>query len=63
MSLQKSIIVDANVILRYLLKDNAKFYKETEALFNDVFSSKKKILINALCYCGSNLCSPEALQG
>jgi len=46
MSLQKSIIiVDANVILRYLLKDNAKFYKEAEDLFNDAFSGKKKILI------------------
>ena len=45
MPLQKSIIVDANVILRYLLKDNEKFYKEAEALFNDAFSGKKKILI------------------
>ena len=38
-------MVDANVILRYLLKDNEKFYKEAEALFNDAFSGKKKILI------------------
>ena len=46
MPLQKNmIIVDANVILRYLLKDNEKFYKEAEALFNDAFSGKKKILI------------------
>jgi len=46
MSLQKSIaIVDANVILRYLLKDNEKFYKEAEILFDNAFSGKKKILI------------------
>jgi len=33
MPLQKNtIIIDANVILRYLLKDNEKFYKEAEAL-------------------------------
>jgi len=46
MPLQKNIIiVDANIILRYLLRDNEKFYKEAEALFNDAFSGKKKILI------------------
>ena len=46
MPLQKNtIIVDANVILRYLLKDNEKFYKEAEALFNDTFSGKKRIWI------------------
>ena len=46
MPLQKNtIIIDANVILRYLLKDNEKFYKEAEALFNDVFSGKKRIWI------------------
>ena len=46
MPLQKNtIIIDANVILRYLLKDNKKFYKEAEALFDDVFSGKKKIWI------------------
>ena len=46
MPLQKNtIIIDANVILRYLLKDNEKFYKEAEALFDDVFSGKKKIWI------------------
>ena len=46
MPLQKDIIiVDANVILRYLLRDNEKFYKEAEALFNDAFLGKKKILI------------------
>jgi len=46
MPLQKNIIiVDANIILRYLLRDNEKFYKKAEALFNDAFSGKKKILI------------------
>ncbi len=46
MLLQKNtIIVDANVILRYLLKDNEKFYKEAENLLNNAFSGKKKILI------------------
>jgi predicted nucleic-acid-binding protein len=57
MPLQKNmIIVDANVILRYLLKDNEKFYKEAEALFNEAFSGKKKNFDNAFCYCGSSLC-------
>jgi len=46
MPLQKNIIiVDANIILRYLLRDNEKFYKEAEALFNNAFSGKKRILI------------------
>jgi predicted nucleic-acid-binding protein len=31
--------------LLYQLKDNKKFYKEAEALFNEAFSGKKKILI------------------
>jgi len=43
MPLQKDIIVvDANVILRYLLKDSEEFYKEAECLFNKAFSGKKK---------------------
>lgn len=39
------IIVDANVILRYLLKDNEEFYKIFETLFEEAFSGKKKIWI------------------
>ena len=43
---QKSItIVDANVILRYLLKDNEELYKKAESMFNDILLGKKKILL------------------
>lgn len=43
---QKNIaIVDANVILRYLLKDNEEFYNRAEILFSDVLLGKKKILL------------------
>ena len=40
-----TIVVDANVILRYLLKDNEEFYKKAEKVFNKAFSGKKKVLI------------------
>ena len=43
---QKDIaIVDANVILRYLLKDNEELYKKAENLFNDILLGEKKILL------------------
>ncbi len=43
MPFQKNIIIiDANVILRYLLKDNEEFYEKVLALFDDVLSGKKK---------------------
>ena len=45
MPLQKNIIIDANVVLRYLLKDNEKFYEKAKALFDDVLLGKKKIWI------------------
>lgn len=38
-------IVDANVILRYLLKDDEELYKKAENLFNDILSGRKKILL------------------
>ena len=46
MPLQKdTVIVDANVILRYLLKDNEEFYRKAENLFNDVLWGKRKVLL------------------
>lgn len=38
-------IIDTNVVLRYLLRDHEGFYKEAEALFDQAFSGKKKILL------------------
>jgi predicted nucleic-acid-binding protein len=38
-------MIDANVILRYLLRDNEQLYKKAENLFNEVFSGRKKALI------------------
>ncbi len=39
------VIIDANVILRYLLRDNETLYKNAETLLNDVFTGKKKALV------------------
>ena len=38
-------LIDANVILRYLLRDNEELYAEAEEVFNDVMEGKAKILI------------------
>ncbi len=38
-------IIDTNVVLRYLLRDHEGFYKEAEALFDEVFSGKKKVVL------------------
>ncbi len=46
MSSQKDlVIVDANVVLRYLLKDHEEFYRKAENLFNDVLTGKRKVLL------------------
>lgn len=46
MNFPKNItIIDANIVLRYLLKDHEEFYREAEALFDKVFSGKKKVLL------------------
>ena len=42
---KNTIVVDANVVLRYLLRDHEEFYKEAEALFNEAFSGKSRILL------------------
>ncbi|SFN09498.1 PIN domain-containing protein [Thermodesulforhabdus norvegica] len=43
---EKSItLVDANVILRYLLKDNKELYAKAEEVFNAVFDGKAKVLL------------------
>ncbi|WP_369017688.1 PIN domain-containing protein [Thermatribacter velox] len=41
---RNTVIVDANVILRYLLKDDPKLYKKAEEFFDEVFSGLKKAL-------------------
>ena len=47
MNSQKNVtIIDANVVLRYLLRDHEEFYREAETLFNQAFSGKKKVFIN-----------------
>ncbi|NPB08236.1 MAG: type II toxin-antitoxin system VapC family toxin [Aquificae bacterium] len=37
--------MDANVVLRYLLKDHEEFYRKAENLFNDVLTGKRKVLL------------------
>jgi len=42
MQLKKNTaIIDANVIIRYLLKDNKEMYEITESFFKEVFANKK----------------------
>ncbi|EDP74796.1 PIN domain-containing protein [Hydrogenivirga sp. 128-5-R1-1] len=38
-------LIDANVILRYLLRDNKELYAKAEEVFNDMMEGKTKILI------------------
>ncbi len=38
-------LIDANVILRYFLKDNAELYAVAEKIFNGVMEGKVKVLI------------------
>ncbi|MEM3846352.1 MAG: PIN domain-containing protein [Candidatus Parvarchaeota archaeon] len=46
MQLKKNTItIDANVILRYLLKDNKDMYEICEKFFNEVFNSKTNAYI------------------
>ena len=40
------VMIDANVVLRYLLRDDENLYKTAEKFFNDVFLGKKKALLN-----------------
>jgi predicted nucleic-acid-binding protein len=35
------VVIDANIILRYLLKDNDKFYSLADKFFENVFAGKK----------------------
>ncbi len=43
---QKNILmIDANVILRYLLKDDEELYTRSESLFSDVFFGRKQVVI------------------
>ena len=42
MQSKKSIVaIDANIIIRYLLKDNEEFYSLADKFFEEVFSGKK----------------------
>ncbi len=38
-------LIDANVILRYLLRDSEELYAEAEKVFNEVMEGKAKVLI------------------
>jgi len=44
-SQKNMVMIDANVILRYLLRDNEQLYRKAENLFNEVFSGRKRALI------------------
>ena len=45
LSEKNTVLIDANVVLRYLLRDNEEFYRESETVFEDALSGKKKIYI------------------
>ncbi|MCK4277676.1 MAG: PIN domain-containing protein [Desulfurellaceae bacterium] len=46
MQSKKSIVaIDANIIIRYLLKDNEEFYSLADKFFEEVFSGKKAAYI------------------
>ena len=46
MQSKKSIVaIDANIIIRYLLKDNEEFYSLVDKFFEEVFSGKKTAYI------------------
>jgi len=42
---RKTIILDANVILRYLLQDNEKLYPKADEIFDKVLSGDIKLFI------------------
>ncbi|MDQ7082681.1 MAG: PIN domain-containing protein [Aquificota bacterium] len=44
-SQKNTVMIDANVILRYLLRDDEKLYKKAESLFDEVFSGRRRALI------------------
>ncbi|MGC8735013.1 MAG: PIN domain-containing protein [bacterium] len=43
--MDKKIIIDTNVVLRYLLKDHQEFYAKSEELFKSAISGKAKLYI------------------
>ncbi len=42
---ERRSLVDANVILRYLLKDNQRLYQMAEEFFHEVFSGKRVAIV------------------
>ena len=42
----RAVMVDANVVLRYLLRDDEQLYETAEGFFRDVILGKKKALLN-----------------
>ncbi|WP_456392033.1 PIN domain-containing protein [Persephonella sp.] len=42
LSKKNIVIVDANIVLRYLLEDDEKLFKNAKKFFEEVFSGKKK---------------------
>jgi len=42
---RKRSVVDANVILRYLLKDDQKLYQAAQEFFGEVFTGKRMALV------------------
>lgn len=44
----KSIIIDANIILRYLLADNSEFFEKSKVLFDKALNNELEILIKEI---------------
>ncbi len=42
---RNTVIIDANVVLRYLLKDDEDLFKQANKIFEEIFTGKKKAYI------------------
>ena len=42
---KNTVVIDANIIIRYLLKDNEELYNLSEKFFEEVFCGKKTVYI------------------
>lgn len=44
-------IIDTNVVLRYLLKDNESLYQEAKKIFNNIIIGQEKIILTQIVFC------------
>ncbi|WP_297453314.1 type II toxin-antitoxin system VapC family toxin [Persephonella sp.] len=42
---QNTVIIDADVVLRYLLKDDEDLFKQANKIFEEIFAGKKTVYI------------------